>query len=243
MLIQLLIIQVLAFAGIIFVLRFLLYRHMNSAVKRLKELQAENQQKETQLRAELDRAKKEARAQIEKGKEEAKKIIETAVKTGEILKRNLEDKGKLEVEKITAQGEEKITRLKDDIQAKAKATALDIALEIIKYTLTEESIKIFHHQLINEIIEEIMKIDKEKFSMVTSEKITVSCSFALLDAEKEKLKQVLAQQMDKKIDLDEKIDESIIGGLSVAIGAFVIDGSLKNKLSKAAKYIKTRQVI
>ncbi len=243
MFIQLLIVQVVAFIGIIFVLRFLLYRQMNSAVKRLKELQAENQQKEAQLREELDRAKKEAKAQIEKGKEEAKKIIETAVKTGEILKRNLEDKGKIEVDKISVKGEEKIARLEEGIQAKAMATALDIALEMIKYILTKESRVAFHQQLINEIIEEIGKIDKEKFSMVTAAEITVICGVALSDQEKERLKQVLSAQMDRQIDFQEKIEESIVGGLSVEIGAFIIDGSLKNKLAKAAIHIKAQQIV
>ena len=80
MLIQLLIINVLIFAGLILFLRFIFSRGLNTAVSKLNQLQEENSARESQLNEELRRAQEESEAQIKRGKEEVEAIIEEAKK-------------------------------------------------------------------------------------------------------------------------------------------------------------------
>jgi len=42
------------------------------------------------------------------------------------------------------------------------------------------------------------------------------------------------------MDLDEKVDKTLIAGLVIEMGAFVIDASLRNKINKIIPYLKNK---
>ena len=48
--------------------------------------------------------------------------------------------------------------------------------------------------------------------------------------EKTKLNKQLSDQLGKKIELTESVDESLIGGVVIRIGDKVLDGSIKGRL-------------
>jgi F-type H+-transporting ATPase subunit b len=242
MITQLLFLQIITFLGIVIVLRLLFHRNLSSALKRLKELHEENLIKETQLKEELERAKKEKAAEVEKGKEEAKKIIEEAKKAGEILKRNLEDQGRQAAEKFINNGKEELAKLKKELIDNAESSAIELSLKMIKYIFTSQTKEHLHYELIEEVIGEIEGLEKERFS-VKEEKVKVVSSYPLKEEEKTRLREVLASKLDENVTLEEEVNPEIIGGLIVEIGAFVIDGSLRNKLQKAIPLIKEKRSI
>src|SRR3989338_3358014 len=106
MLIQLLIINVLIFAGLILFLRFIFSRGLNTAVTKLNQLQEENSARESQLNEELRRAREESDAQIKRGKEEAEAVIEEAKKEGMALRLKIEEEARSQAEKIILQTKE-----------------------------------------------------------------------------------------------------------------------------------------
>ena len=63
-------------------------------------------------------------------------------------------------------------------------------------------------------------------------------SVRLTDQEKKAIKKILSAKLGRELSLEEKLDETLIVGLLIEIGSLIIDGSLRNRLKKAVRYLK-----
>lgn len=239
MLIQLLLIQFFTFVILILVLRVLFYRHLNSALKRLRELQEEALAKEANIKDELDRLKLVKLAEVEKGRVEAKRIMEDAKKQAEVSRVKSEEDARQESQRIITLGREMVEKSQKTLAANIEMRALNLAREMIKYTFTEKGIEFLQHLLMDELITEIERLDKEKVSGKSGRARIIS-SAALSEEEKTRLKKTLSNNLGYELVIEETIDPGLVTGLIIQIGEFVIDGSLSNKLKKAIPYIQNR---
>ena len=239
MLTQLIIIQIVAFIILIVVLRILFYKHLSSALIRLRELQEEALSKEAKIKEELGRLKLVKLAEVDKGRFEAKRLMEDAKKQSEALRDKLEDDARNESQKIIAQGKEIVDKMQKNLAATIELRALNLAMEMIRYTFTEKGIEGLQHQLMEELVMDIENLDKERVS-VKSGRAKVISSSPLTDEEKERIKKTLSNNLGYELIIEETIDQALITGFIIQIGEFVIDGSLRNKLQKALPYIKNR---
>lgn len=237
MLIQLLIIQFITFIGIIFLLRFLFARHLKSALERLDILHEENLAKEEELKEELRRAKEESQVQIQQGKDEAELIIEEASKEAQRIRMNMEEQAKQQAEKIISDGRLEVEKLKVSVIKDIQAQSVELASRMIAELLTETDKISLQYEFANGIIEEISRLPKEQFN-VQGNQVKVVSSFLLSDRQRDALKRVLAEKIGKEIELNERIDPQLIGGLTVELGGLVIDGTLKSKLQRIIPHLK-----
>ena len=67
--------------------------------------------------------------------------------------------------------------------------------------------------------------------------VTVRSFKPLSEAQKSKLMQSLEARLQRKIVIDEVVDNNLLGGAVIQAGDFVIDGSVKGKLNKLAANI------
>jgi len=237
MLVQLLIIQVITFIGIILLMRFLFARHLKTALDRLNTLHEENLAKEEELNEELKRAKEESQAEIERGKQEAELIIEEAKKEATRQRLALEEESKAQAGKIVEQGKLDAEKLKEKMSKDIQGQSVELASRMISQLLIEADKIALQYQFANEIIEEISRLPKEQFN-TKSKDIKITSSFPLLERQRVDLKKVLAEKLGSEPEVKEEIDPKLIGGLILEIGGMVIDGTLKNKLQRIIPYLK-----
>lgn len=81
---------------------------------------------------------------------------------------------------------------------------------------------------LHDIIEEFRAMVAEAHGIIVAR---VTTSVPLNDEARQRLIDKLAAKTGKKIELDEKIDPSILGGTIVMLGDQIIDGSVRHKLS------------
>ncbi|MCG3865156.1 F0F1 ATP synthase subunit delta [Photobacterium sp. GB-27] len=74
-----------------------------------------------------------------------------------------------------------------------------------------------------------LKEDHER--MVTA---TVTTTEPLTDEQKANLIQALQKKLNRSVELDCHIDESLVGGMLIKAGEMVIDGSLKSSINRLA---------
>ncbi len=67
-------------------------------------------------------------------------------------------------------------------------------------------------------------------------KVTAACELA--PAEKKSIRAALEKQTGKKVELNAEVDPALIGGLQVAIGGRLFDGSLKTQLRRIEDTLK-----
>ena len=234
---QLILIQIVTVIGLIFFLHTFFSRNLSSALKRLKNLQEEGLAKETQFKDEIDRIKQERLAEMERARQEAKKIVDDAKKEAGVLRVEIEEAAKQERDRIIAVGKEELERLKGDIASGFETQALNLAIDMIKYTFTDKSKESLQRHFTDEIIDEIGLIEKERFSAKTDKAIVLS-SFPLTEEEKIRLKNTLSKKIGFEITIEEQISLELITGIIIKMDEFIIDGSLKNKLAKVIPYLK-----
>ena len=237
MLSQLIALQVITFVAIAILLKILFSRHLNSALKRLKFLQGENMLRENQLKEELEKARRDRLDEVEKGKLEAKTLIDHAKKEVEVIKLSAEEDAKQQGKKIFAHGQEELEKIKAKMLSDIENRAVETAVELILYTFNQKGKESLQHQFIDDLIEEIENIGKNKFSVKTN-KAHILTSFPLNDKEKERLKKALSVKMGSNVTITEEIKPELITGLVIQLDAMEIDGSLKNRLRKALPLIK-----
>jgi len=66
----------------------------------------------------------------------------------------------------------------------------------------------------------------------------VASARPLSEAQLAKLRETLSAQVDKKVELDVRVDESLIGGLVVKVGSRMIDTSIRSKLANLQNVMK-----
>lgn len=237
MLLQLALIQVITFVGLIFILRFLFYNHLNSALRRLRDLNEKAVMKEAALREELEKAKAERTAEVEKGKQEAKNIVESAKKETEKILSNAEEQARENSRKALQHGKEELDKFKRSMESGMEEKALGLATEMIKYAFSGEGRDGLHRQIIKEITTEIENLHDDKFAVGTAS-VKISSSRPLSEEERARLKGLLSQKMKTEIEINEEVDPELITGIVIQSGDLVIDASLKNKLRKVIPFLR-----
>ena len=240
MLIQLIIIQIITFVVLLVVLRYIFSRNLNVALTRLNSLHEENLVKEAQLTEELKRAQEEREAEIAKGREAAEVLIEEAKQEAIKARALIEEDARKQSEKIISQAKEEVKDLKERLNREMQRQSLDLAVKMIEQTFSDVDKESLQHQFITEIIDEIAKIPKERFT-VASDKVKVVSSYALQDKQREILKKVLVEKLGINISLEEAVNKDMISGLILEIGGLVIDGTLRNKLHRVMPELENYQ--
>ncbi len=96
--------------------------------------------------------------------------------------------------------------------------------EVLIYLITENKVKVL------KVIADEFKFEVEKlFSTVQGEIIT---AYPIADELVLNIKQTVEEKLGKKVEFTIKQDPSIIGGVIVKAGSYVLDASIKNYLQK-----------
>ncbi len=237
---QLLIIQVITFVGLLLVLRALFQRQLSVALARLRRLHEENLAREEELKKELEQAKIDKEKELAKAKEEAEAIIKEAKDKSEKMSLDSQAQAKEIVQKNLEQAKIEQAKLEKELLGKYQERAVELAIRMLQVTFTEQGKEMLQHQLISELLDEMQNLEQEKFTVKTKE-IKILSAYPLSKIEREKLLHILCDKVGMAVELQEVNDPGIIMGLVVQIGALTIDGSLRNKLKKIIPYLKTEE--
>ena len=237
MTLQLIIIQIVTFIGLIIILRLLFYGQVNSALARLKKLYEDNLMKEEELTRQLEEAKLEKEKAITAAREEASRIVKEARERSEKIALDVESRSKTEVVAMLEHAKAETEKLKDEMLIKSREKAIELSQEMLKLTFTGQGRAALQHQLLSELIDEIKDIDKAKFTIRTGDVKAYSAQPLGAD-ERTRLTHILKEKLGISVKIEESVDKEIIAGLIIKIGALTIDGSLRNRLHKTIPYLK-----
>ncbi len=69
-------------------------------------------------------------------------------------------------------------------------------------------------------------------------RVKVRSAAELNTSQFEHLRTVLEKRLEKKVDFESEIDKTIVGGLQVFFGTYIIDGSITGRLSRMRKHLQ-----
>jgi len=226
--IQLIIIQVIIFAGLVFFLRKVMITSSYSQTQRLQQLNQENRKQAQELERQVSDAKIEYRQKIKDAEEEVKKIKARAVEEVEKLKEGMLKEAKEEKDFIIQQAINEKEKMREEIADEMIKNAGDHSCQMIQKILSSKSQQLLHHGLIDEILEELQGVSKETFPQ--EGKVSIKMAQTISEDQKRMIQSILDSKMNTSVEIGEVIDGSMIGGMVLTIGSLVIDGSLKAKL-------------
>jgi F0F1-type ATP synthase membrane subunit b/b' len=234
---QLILIQIASSTIIILFLRWLLYSQIKRALLKLHKLNQQNLAKEKALKEELERARKQAEGEIARGRIEAGVIKERLKAESENESYKIIENARKEAKRTVDEGVRESQRKINDMVSQMQEKTAYLAADIIKYIFTQDIQKSLQGQLIDELIDEISNVPPDKLK-VENHSIDIISAFVLDNKQKARIKDILSSKLGKDISLTSHLDESIVAGIVLRSGGFIIDGSIKNKLKKILPLMK-----
>ena len=114
--------------------------------------------------------------------------------------------------------------------------SVDREFENFLYLLAENS----RLSLVPKIAELFEKLRAEHERTID---VDVSSSYPLSDKQKQSLSQALEQKFERKISMQFNEDKTLLGGAVIRVGDYVIDGSIKGKLSRLSNYLNLKEKV
>ncbi len=235
---QLIIIQVITFAILVFLLRQFLYKQNSEALERLQQLYQENLKREEDLKNAQEAADQELKEKIAQHNEEIKKLKAAGEMDVQKMHEEILAKAKEDADKIVAEAEANKERIKANLVSEMEEKALVLASDIIEHIFTDQVAQGIHHHLIDEFIEEIEKSDGQRIQLDV-ETAEIAAPYPLTQVQEENLKNILSTKMGRSVSIKGTIDQEMVAGMVVRLENLVLDGSLRNKLKGTLAYVRS----
>lgn len=237
MIIKFVILTLLLSAGVIMLMKHLIFSETEGAKQRLdkdaeaaRARQAELSQKIKEADDELSRRRQELDAIEKKLKSDLESLANKE-------KEAILVKARQEGEEIIAKAQNSRDQIKRDIEKAMELKIIDYSSKILKDILSNKSQSGLDNVLITEFVEKLRSVDMSRIGPdVTSADFVVAHSVeSRLQSE---VATVLEEKLKRKVSLQMKTDSSIIGGAMIQFGSLLLDGSLKNALRSSAVSLK-----
>ena len=247
MIVQLILLQVGTLVVIIFILRQIFARHVNTALNNLQDLYQDNLKREEVLNEEIARTKTLREKEIARVKEEARQIIAQAKANAEEETQRLmqetevraEEQAKQMLQKANLQLDDEYRQMVQSLQDKIA----DFSETAIGYILSQKSKRILQDELTEELLRELGSIPKGQIQLKEPlNEVGITCAYPIDEPQKERIKKAVGHYLGRTdLVFNFKVDEAIIGGLILNFGGRIVDGSLHNRLRQALSKIETQQ--
>lgn len=243
MIFQVIFVQIIFFFGLVFVLRKILLASSYNETRRLQQLNEENAQKAQELAAKIADADSEYREKMLRTDEEIELMKEKARKEIQELKEVVISKAKAEGDRLMTQALNARDEIRAEIEEQIHERVVDLSQEIFSQILSAPEQKLVHEGLLKHVLEELNAVESERLKAVCMNDASgnvaqVKVSHGLTEQQKKELEKTLSSKLGKTIKVEESVTSEIIAGIVIAMGSFVIDGSLLSRFKKAAENIK-----
>lgn len=91
--------------------------------------------------------------------------------------------------------------------------------------------------VLRRIIIELKKLGEYEDNVTSGEVVT---AHALSLEHVEKLEKTLSEKLNSTVELEQKVEPDVLGGMIIKVGSYLIDSSLKNKLNRMQLMLRGR---
>lgn len=237
LLIQMVVIQVITFACLVFVLIKIMYSTSFSEIKRMKQLSEQAVQKTQELNEKIAEAEKQCKESLDAAQKEANKIKSQAKEDSERQKEGVLLNAKQEADRIVKQALNTKEKIKEELELQLQQKSLEQSFGLIRQVLNSNQMSLLHQGFVQEIIKDLERVDVSRFKVDTNQGSLIMAN-EIDVSQKEKIISVLSTKTGKKIVLETLIDASLVTGLIVKLGNLVIDASLRGRLNEACEALR-----
>lgn len=230
---QLLILQVVIFAGLVVVLRKLMAKHATTATTHLQGLSQDYLKKHDELKVRLEETERHYQEQVAKAQEEAHQTMAEAMQEAEAARQQVLDQAHQEAERIIQQATRAREALEQEMAKSMELKAVEQAGELVKRVLPEVLRQAAHEDWLTQLIINGLIAEQTLETRETCRDATVASAFPLTEAQRRLLSERLARAMGGPVTITETVEPAMIAGLVITIGHLVLDGSLASKLREA----------
>ncbi len=230
--------QIAIFAGIIFILKKLIFHDTTSAVNRLAKLDDMNREKEKELVKRLEEvettlAQKKAELAQEEGRMKAESERAATQLYDDIVK-----KAKIEADEVIKKALAARDKIRADATIEAETKVAEFCGEIVAKVLSPLVGAKISDLLVEEFLTELEKTDMSIINKTVNLVEVVSAAKLGGDAAA-RIQKVVNTKLGRPIEVKTQQDPSLIGGISLKFGSLVINDSLQEKVREATLELKS----
>lgn len=239
LIVQLIIIQVVTFAALVFMMRRLMYSASFRETERLRGLSEEGEKKNKELAAQIEEAERNYREKISKAEYEAKELKLHMEEEARKLKDDILKAAKQEGDEVLNAALNSKNKIREEIEESVGEKSVGLALEAIRLALNTRNFRQLHDGFVDEALLQMDRVDNASLQ-VNIEKGEVLTAYEIEKETLEKISGVVSLKAGKALLLSQKVDPALIAGISVKLGSLVIDASLKARLNKAVQELRAK---
>jgi F-type H+-transporting ATPase subunit b len=235
LIVALILLQLLIFAGLIFIFRRIMTQNVVLATRHLDELSHDYDKKEQELNKQLEEAKLKSQEMLASAQEEAEKLKMEIIKGAEEERDKLIKNARSQADELIQQADKSRNQLISEIEERITKEATNKACELIQEVLPESFKKSVHTHWVEDLIENgFTKLERLHAPQGLKE-VRVVSAFSLSEEERRKLSKKIRDAWGEDMALKEEIDPKVVAGIFISIGSLVLDGTFKNKIKEKAQ--------
>lgn len=235
--IEILIVQIIAFVGLVTLLRWMFTRHVTASVQRLEQLYRENLKREHELKQRLQQVEKECQQKVQDAEHQAKTLMAAGRLEADKARAELLQEARMESERLIQEAHERRDEIRRELEQGVDRKAVQLAGDAVRFVLTTQVEEGLHGQLVDQLLQEMAGLEQVRLD-ASSAKAEVATAMPLKPEQKTRLQAILAEKAGRPVEIVEQLDDTVIAGMTVRLDNLILDGSLRNKLRDAVAYVR-----
>jgi hypothetical protein len=230
MLIPLILIQTLIFAGLVFFLRQILTKDVRLATQHLKQQEEEYAKKEAELKKKLSESQTYYEETLKKANDETGLTRTQSTREIQELRESTLEASRTQSEEIIQRANKTAEQIKLELTSNMEKKALHYACDLIQEALPVSLQKTIHIQWLKELVASKLDALDRMHLPEDLKEVEVKVAFPMGAEERTQLKKKLKEKLKQDVEIKEVEDLEIIAGMVICVGGIVLDGSLASRI-------------